>query len=234
MPPFSSIIYFCVLALVGISRAHPGHDVHDEAARRSEYLKHDARSLTHCALQLKARGHQAANLKRRQDLAQSLRQKRGLESGPDVTARNVNAVFGISHHSSHSSISLATAPQGLYSDSSSCILQPEVTEGPYYISGELIRSNIRDDEEGIPLVLDIQIIDTTNCKPMSATYVDIWHCNATGVYSGVVANGNGDSTDSRNLNNNAFRGLQKTDETGFVQFQTIFPGHYVGRGQTFT
>ncbi len=65
--------------------------------------------------------------------------------------------------------------------------------------------------------------------PVIPIYVDIWHSNATGVYSGVVANGNGNSDDSRNLNNTGLRGLQETNKMGIVQFKTIFPGHYGGR-----
>lgn len=86
------------------------------------------------------------------------------------------------------------------------------------------------------MYLDIQIIDTSNCHPVIAVYLDIWHCNATGVYSGIVASGNGDSGDFSNLNNTSLRGLQKTDKTGIVGFETIFPGHYLGktRGLSYT
>lgn len=44
-----------------------------------------------------------------------------------------------------------------------------------------------------------------------------------GVYSGVVSGGNGDA-DPSNLNSTSFRGIQKTDEDGAVQFQAAFPG----------
>ena len=52
------------------------------------------------------------------------------------------------------------------------------------------------------------------------------HCNSTSVYSGVVASGNGDNTDSSNLDATFLRGLQPTDSDGVAQFQTRFPGHY--------
>lgn len=64
---------------------------------------------------------------------------------------------------------------------------------------------------------------------MPDVYVEIWHCNSTGVYSGVVANGNGDSSDTSNLDNKALRGIQPTDQDGVAQFQSVFPGHYTGR-----
>jgi protocatechuate 3,4-dioxygenase beta subunit len=57
----------------------------------------------------------------------------------------------------------------------------------------------------------------------------MWHCNATGVYSGVIASGNGNSSDESNLNNTFLRGISPTDSDGVVTFDTIFPGHYTGR-----
>jgi hypothetical protein len=49
------------------------------------------------------------------------------------------------------------------------------------------------------------------------------------VYSGVVASGNGDSSDTSNLDNTFGRGLVSTDENGVAQFVSTFPGHYTSR-----
>jgi hypothetical protein len=57
----------------------------------------------------------------------------------------------------------------------------------------------------------------------------MWHCNSTGVYSGVVANGNGDSSDESNIDKTWLRGIQKTDSDGVAQFESTFPGHYTSR-----
>jgi len=54
-------------------------------------------------------------------------------------------------------------------------------------------------------------------------------CNSTGVYGGIVANGNGDSSDETNINNKFLRGLQPTDTDGVAKFETLVPGHYTGR-----
>jgi len=54
-------------------------------------------------------------------------------------------------------------------------------------------------------------------------------CNATGVYSGLVANGNGNTADASNLNAAFLHGVQQTDADGVVQFQTLFPGRYSDR-----
>ncbi|ERF72710.1 hypothetical protein EPUS_04763 [Endocarpon pusillum Z07020] len=229
MFPTVRIILVLFLAYFNISWAHPGHDHQVEAAERSEYLKHNTRSLSHCTARLKSRGHEAASLKRRQHLAHELRRTRGLDDHPFLKARDLDSVLSQSHRSNDTSINLVTPLQDIFSDNSSCILQPEVTEGPFYVSGELIRRNITNGEEGVPLALDMQIIDVTTCEPVDGVYVDIWHCNATGVYSGIIAAGNGVFSDNNNVNNTAFRGLQKTDDMGVVQFDTIFPGHYAGR-----
>lgn len=73
------------------------------------------------------------------------------------------------------------------------------------------------------------MIDVSTCSPLSNVYLETWHCNATGVYSGVIADGNGDSSDESNLNATFLRGISSTDSDGVVTFDTIFPGHYTGR-----
>ncbi|CAG8712181.1 6553_t:CDS:2, partial [Scutellospora calospora] len=57
---------------------------------------------------------------------------------------------------------------------------PTITQGPYYVDGELIRGDITDGREGVPLYLDIQLVDTSTCEPVPAVYMDLWHCNSTG------------------------------------------------------
>lgn len=47
------------------------------------------------------------------------------------------------------------------------------------VAGELIRKNVVEDQQGVPLYLDIQLVDTNTCNPMPNIYTDIWHCNAT-------------------------------------------------------
>lgn len=67
----------------------------------------------------------------------------------------------------------------------SCTLTPELEEGPYYLDDILFRSNITEDQIGIPLVLRIKVVNT-DCEPLADTFVDIWHCNGTGFYSGYT------------------------------------------------
>ncbi|CAE6458746.1 unnamed protein product [Rhizoctonia solani] len=70
---------------------------------------------------------------------------------------------------------------------STCVTTPEVTEGPYYINNELLRQDIREDQEGVDLILDIGVMDVITCQPLDQALVEIWHCNATGHYSGFTS-----------------------------------------------
>lgn len=78
--------------------------------------------------------------------------------------------------------------------------------------------------------MDFQIVDINTCEPMENTYLEIWHANATGVYSGVAVQGNGNGeADQANLNRTWGRGIRETNADGVAQFESIFPGHYSGR-----
>lgn len=225
--PLSTTALLATLLAASTVLAHPGHDVAEEARERAEFFKRSPKTLGSCAAKLKARGLESANFARRQGLANDYRSKRGLASKPLVHRRDLSS-YNFTHLADSSTISLDTDETVLFADNSSCILQTEVTEGPYYVNGELIRQNLAEDQEGVPLILDIQIIDTSTCEPVPALFMDLWHCNSTGVYSGVVASGNGNNNDTTNVNNTFLRGIQQTDLNGIAQFETLFPGHYTG------
>ncbi|WP_069771514.1 intradiol ring-cleavage dioxygenase [Streptomyces sp. LUP30] len=70
-------------------------------------------------------------------------------------------------------------------------LTSETVEGPYYIDADKLRRDITEDREGIPLLLALNVIDSDTCRPLGNAAVDIWHCDATGVYSGYENQGNG-------------------------------------------
>ncbi|GGS57425.1 intradiol ring-cleavage dioxygenase [Streptomyces cinerochromogenes] len=70
-------------------------------------------------------------------------------------------------------------------------LTSETVEGPYYIDADKIRRDVTEDQDGIPLTLTLKVIDAETCKPLKDAAVDIWHCNAVGVYSGYEASGSG-------------------------------------------
>jgi protocatechuate 3,4-dioxygenase beta subunit len=97
------------------------------------------------------------------------------------------------------------------------------------VQGEQIRKNLKENEKGIDLHLDIQVIDINTCRALKDIAVEIWAANSTGVYTGVIGEGNGNVNDTANINNQALRGVQITGADGSVGFETIFPGYYDGR-----
>ncbi len=67
-----------------------------------------------------------------------------------------------------------------------CALTPELEEGPFYITDTLFRSNITEDQAGLPLTLRVKAVDTS-CNPLMDAFIDIWSCNSTGSYSGYTS-----------------------------------------------
>ena len=109
-----------------------------------------------------------------------------------------------------------------------CVLTPAKTEGPYFVDEKLNRSDIRTDpndssvQAGVPLQLTIRTFDSDRgCAPVEGATIDVWHCNAQGLYSDEAQNG---TTGKKYL-----RGFQKTDATGAAKFTTVYPGWYQGR-----
>ena len=102
----------------------------------------------------------------------------------------------------------------------SCVLTPEQTEGPYSIANEKIRRDIRDGHRGALLDLRTTVVDAATCKPVKGALVEIWHCDAAGLYSGFGA-----GASSRTF----LRGGQRTNASGVARFTTIYPGWYQGR-----
>jgi protocatechuate 3,4-dioxygenase beta subunit len=125
-----------------------------------------------------------------------------------------------------SATALATASAALATALPACVVAPELTEGPYYLDVELERSDIRANttdnvaSDGAPLQLEwiVSQADGSACMPMEGVIVDVWHCDALGVYSGVQGN-----------SGNFLRGFQRTDAQGRATFMTIYPGWYQGR-----
>jgi protocatechuate 3,4-dioxygenase beta subunit len=112
-----------------------------------------------------------------------------------------------------------------------CAVTPEGEIGPYFTDDSASgfnRSNIvanvdgTEAQEGIPLTLTITVVDTEkSCAPYVGAQVDIWHCNAAGVYSNEAS----ESTTTQTW----LRGYQLTDGSGQVTFTTVIPGWYSGR-----
>jgi protocatechuate 3,4-dioxygenase beta subunit len=117
-------------------------------------------------------------------------------------------------------------------DVATCVLTPEVTEGPYWIDDKLTRYDVREGRPGLPLVLQFTIVNAKTCKPIRNADVEIWHADASGEYSGFDGGssgggpgfGGGPQTKTRYL-----RGHQRSNALGRAGFLTVFPGWYRGR-----
>jgi protocatechuate 3,4-dioxygenase beta subunit len=112
-----------------------------------------------------------------------------------------------------------------------CVARPALTEGPYFVDEKLNRSDIRSDpangsvRPGAPLRLALRVSRLSGgaCAPLPGAMVDLWHCDALGVYSDVQDPG-GNTVGQKFL-----RGYQTTDGDGLARFTTIYPGAYRGR-----
>jgi len=116
----------------------------------------------------------------------------------------------------------------LRSSWAACDPTPAQTQGPFWLDDNLQRSDIRTDPSdgttrpGIPLTLKLRVTRSdTACAPAAGVQVDVWQCDAGGVYS--------DDANTGEPGGRFLRGYQIADATGAVQFTTIYPGWYPGR-----
>lgn len=146
----------------------------------------------------------------------------------------------------------------MFSGARTCTLTASTTQGPYYFDADKIRSDIREDKRGTKLRLAFQVQDSETCKPLPNVVVEIWHCDAGGLYSGAeAASGGGGGTPPTGTpptgdptgtpptgtpgggggdvdlvptdDKRYLRGAQVTNKKGTVEFTTIWPGWYRGR-----
>ena len=99
-----------------------------------------------------------------------------------------------------------------------CVLTPEMTEGPFYLDINKVRTDITEGRPGTPLALSLKVVSAATCKPIPEAAVDIWHTDAAGSYSGV-----------QGVPGIFMRGTQRSDANGLVEFKTVYPGWYNGR-----
>lgn len=110
-----------------------------------------------------------------------------------------------------------------------CKADTESTAGPYPNISAAERRDLRANtsgnttpKSGAPLTLRLRVLDLeNNCTPIPGAVVDIWSCEATGLYSSYAPFG----TQGQNF----CRGYQKTGADGVAEFLTLFPGSYSGR-----
>lgn len=52
----------------------------------------------------------------------------------------------------------------------------------------MIRKDIREGKPGFPLALQLLVLDSGTCKPLPHAAIDVWHCDALGLYAGYTKN----------------------------------------------
>jgi len=166
--------------------------------------------------------------------AESLRTRRDLlllagSAGALLLVEHVNAQSGPAGKRANDPANDGAGKRA--SNAPACVLAPEQTEGPYFVDEHLNRADIRSDpatgslRPGVPLALAlrVQAINAGSCTPLDGALVDLWHCDAEGRYSDVP------DRRSKARGEKFLRGYQVTDQSGRVQFATIYPGWYPGR-----
>jgi protocatechuate 3,4-dioxygenase beta subunit len=113
------------------------------------------------------------------------------------------------------------------------VASPELTKGPFFSDDRLSRSDLvagtdrKAVVEGEPVEVRIRVweLDGKEGRPLAGATVDLWHCDAGGVYSDEPDGGGGEDTRGQTW----LRGYQVSDAEGRVKFDTVWPGRYPGR-----
>ncbi|KEP49609.1 dioxygenase [Rhizoctonia solani 123E] len=198
-------------------------------------------------------------LKRRSENL-SLQRRLSEKCGPQLSRRRAArlsrraARAGLTLDELHERTNLVARQATDNSTEGTCILTPEVTQGPYHILGEMVRQNITEGQAGVPLTVEVDFIDIETCEAVPNLWVDAWHCNSTGYYSGYVSmtgaalSGGESATSTQDAYSGAdsaaaasmlntvptdqetfLRGTWQTDSDGHWTMHSVFPGWYSGR-----
>lgn len=112
---------------------------------------------------------------------------------------------------------------------------PSETQGPFPADGsngpnvlsnpDVVRRNLTTSfagmngtAEGVPTSIELTLVDADTGAALVGAAVYLWHCTADGRYSVYEV-----------TEQNYLRGIQVSDESGRLRFDTVFPGCYGGR-----
>jgi protocatechuate 3,4-dioxygenase beta subunit len=106
----------------------------------------------------------------------------------------------------------------------SCQFSPSLPDGPFYFDPQLFRADITESRPGVPIEYRLSVVDAA-CRPIAKAVVDVWQCDAVGIYSGYDGQITGADTKGMKF----LRGMQRTDDQGLAKFTAIYPGWYPRR-----
>ena len=105
-------------------------------------------------------------------------------------------------------------------------LTAQTTEGPYFLDAMPLRADITEGLPGVSLEVRLQVTDASG-QALPEWRVDIWQCDAAGVYSGYA--GQGDDKTTSAVGKTFLRGALLTGADGTAVFRSLYPGWYEGR-----
>ncbi|MDQ1663113.1 MAG: hypothetical protein QOJ68_3093 [Blastococcus sp.] len=170
----------------------------------------------------------------------------GTTAGSTTGSTTASTTSGTRSASSAPATTPAAAPAtpsavALLRNDRACTLTHATIAGPTWFDAHDVRSDIRDGRPGVPLELAFRVVRLPSCAPLPNAVVDLWQCDALGVYSGFAhaAPGNGGRPGGRDRYGDKesaatdadrwLRGTQVSGPDGVVTFATIYPGWYPTR-----
>jgi protocatechuate 3,4-dioxygenase beta subunit len=117
--------------------------------------------------------------------------------------------------------------------SNQCAMIKDSFEGPFFYCTNPNSAEIAKGEAGVPLIVALRAMDASTCEPLANAVIDIWHCDANGLYSGYNLAMDESIGQVRHAEpktaERACRGALRTDKDGIAEFRTVYPGYYVER-----
>ena len=114
-----------------------------------------------------------------------------------------------------------------------CTMLKDSVEGPFYFCTNPGVADIARGQQGAPLVIALRAINAATCQPIPDAVIDVWHCDAKGLYSGqnlAVDEAIKSPKHAPPVNDDRHcRGALRTDADGIAEFRSIYPGYYVER-----
>jgi protocatechuate 3,4-dioxygenase beta subunit len=114
-----------------------------------------------------------------------------------------------------------------------CTMLKNSVEGPFYFCTNPGAADIARGHAGAPLVIALRAVNAATCQPIADAVIDVWHCDAKGLYSGHnlgVDEAIQETSHTPPVNDDRHcRGALRTDADGIAEFRSVYPGYYVER-----
>lgn len=120
-----------------------------------------------------------------------------------------------------------------FGSAQACTMLKDSLEGPFYVCTNPATRDIARGVAGAPLAIALRAVDASTCQPIAGAVIDVWHCDASGLYSGHDLAVDEATPETRHTpptnGQRQCRGALRTDADGIAEFRSIYPGYYVER-----